>query len=221
MPLYPIFLDIKNKPCLVIGGGSVANRKTLSLLSAGAKVTVISPTLTEGLKKLKKAKKILHIPRRYAPGDLKGFFLAVSTAGSRRMNETAHRDALDLKVLLNVADNPGFGNFIVPSVVERGDIKIAISTSGKSPYFAKTFRQALEKGLPPELAKFIEILGGVRSKLLKERVKSDKKNKIYADFFNSPVLEWIREGSLVRINKFLRENLGRGYSLSRLGIKVR
>ena len=99
-------------------------------------------------------------------------------------------------------------------------MKIAVSTSGKSPYLAKTFRQLLEENLPLELAKFVEILGRLRSKLLKEGVKSDKKNKIYADFLNSPALEWIREGSDRKINRFLKELLGKGYTLSKLGIRL-
>ncbi|MBI5598421.1 MAG: bifunctional precorrin-2 dehydrogenase/sirohydrochlorin ferrochelatase [Deltaproteobacteria bacterium] len=218
---YPIFLDIKDRPCVVIGGGKVAERKALSLLSAGARVTVISPRITRGLKSLVRVKKIRYIPRGYITGDLEGQWLAISAAGSKEVNRAIRAEVRRLKILLNVADNPDLCNFIVPSLVERGSLKIAVSTSGKSPYMSKTIRQLLEKSLPEELGAFIEILGAVRNKLLKERAKNDKKLRIYACFLNSPMLLWIREGSTGKVNRFLKENLGKGYSLSNLGIKLK
>ncbi len=224
MAYYPVFLDIAGRPCLVVGGGKVAERKVRSLLSAGADVTVLSPRLTEGLKRLvskKGADRVRHIPRRYSPGDLEGYFLVISATNSKETNRQVYEDAEDFNVLLNVVDHPDACNFIVPSVVERGELKVAISTSGKSPFLAKTLRNALENALPQELVTFVEILGAVRNKLLKEGAKSDKKTRIYRTLVDSPMLEWIAGGSAARINRFLREVLGNEYTLSKLGIRLK
>ena len=224
MAYYPVFLDIAGRPCLVVGGGKVAERKVRSLLSAGADVTVLSPRLTEGLKRLvskKDVDRVRHIPRRYSPGDLEGYFLVISATNSKETNRQVYEDAEDFNVLLNVVDHPEACNFIVPSVVERGELKVAISTSGKSPFLAKTLRNALENALPQELVTFVEILGAVRNKLLKEGAKSDKKTRIYRTLVDSPMLEWIAGGSAARINRFLREILGNEYTLSKLGIRLK
>ncbi len=224
MAYYPVFLDIAGRPCLVVGGGKVAERKVRSLLSAGADVTVLSPRLTEGLKRLVSKKdedRVRHIPRRYSPGDLEGYFLVISATNSKETNRQVYEDAEDFNVLLNVVDHPEACNFIVPSVVERGELKVAISTSGKSPFLAKTLRNALENALPQELVTFVEILGAVRNKLLKEGAKSDKKTRIYRTLVDSPMLEWIAGGSAARINRFLREILGNEYTLSKLGIRLK
>jgi len=223
MPYYPVFLDIKGRLCLVIGGGNVAERKVSALIFAGAKVTVISPTLTKGLKKFvfqSKNKKIRHIPRRYIPGDIKGFFLAISATGSKKVNKMVYEDSRNLKILLNVADNPGLCDFVVPSVVKRGSLQIAISTGGKSPYLSKSFKALFEEIFPEELAVFTEILGAVRSKLLKKGAKNVKKLSIYNSFLNSSMLEWIREGSVINIDGFLKGLLGKGYTLEKLCIKL-
>jgi precorrin-2 dehydrogenase/sirohydrochlorin ferrochelatase len=221
MSFYPIFLDIKNRPCLVVGGGEVAERKVESLLKAGAKVTVISPGLTKELKTLAKAKKIRHIPKRYRPGDLTDAFLVISATDSGEINKKVHAEAEKTGKLVNVVDAPGLCNFIVPSVVERGALKIAISTSGRFPMLAKTLRGNLEWSLPEEYATFVEILGAVRDKLLKEAVRYDKMIEIYEALLSSSLLDWIREDSRYKINVLLKGLLGKNYTLSKLGVRLK
>ena len=194
MRYYPIFLDIKRKPCVVIGGGNVAERKVLSLLDAGARVLVISPELTPALKKLASKKKIGYCPKSYERGDLKGFFLAYSATNNSRVNKAVFKEAKEQAVLLNVVDVPELCNFIVPAVVDRGDLLIAISTSGKSPAMAKKIRQQLEKEFGSEYGVFLGIMGKVRDKLLTISKESDKNKKIFENIVNSPMLEWIRQG---------------------------
>jgi precorrin-2 dehydrogenase/sirohydrochlorin ferrochelatase len=225
MPFYPIFLDITNKPCLVVGGGKVAERKVLSLLKAGADVTIISPGLTTELKDLVKKKKIRHVPKRYRPGDLagyiKGAFLVISATNSEKINKKIHAEAEKTGKLVNVVDSPGLCNFIVPSVVERGNLKIAISTSGRFPMLAKTLRGNLEWSIPGEYETFVDILGAVRDKLLKEGVRYDKMIEIYQTLLSSLRLDWIKENSRHKINVLLKELLGKGYTLSKLGVKLK
>ena len=142
MEYYPIFMDIKGKPCVVIGGGRVAERKVLSLLNAGAKVCVVSPRLTDGIKKLVRERRVKVIKRAYKQGDIDSAFLAYSATDKREINREIFKEAKGKGILLNVVDVPDMCNFIVPSVVERGDLLIAISTSGKSPALAKRIRIA-------------------------------------------------------------------------------
>ncbi|MEE9614509.1 MAG: bifunctional precorrin-2 dehydrogenase/sirohydrochlorin ferrochelatase [Thermodesulfobacteriota bacterium] len=223
MPYYPIFLDIEKKTCLVVGGGAVAERKVLSLLFSGARVAVISPQLTKKLKSLVKTGKIRHTARRYCVGDIEGAFLVVSATDSEEINKAVSKEARKAGTLLNVVDRPELCNFIVPSVVERGSLLVAISTSGKSPYLAKALRKTLERSIPPEMAVFVELMGAVRRKLLKENAKNDKKDRIYEALLNSPLLEWIKKGDRAAINRFLKKTVGEegeGYTLSKLKVKL-
>ena len=220
MSLYPIFLNIEKTPCLVIGGGDVAERKVLSLIEAKAKVTVISPVITDALRKLVKTKKIRHIKRVYKEGDLKGFFLAISATSSLKVNKEVGKEAKNLDILLNVVDNPALCTFIVPSIVKRGDLRIAISTSGKSPYLAKTLRLFLDEMIPREFGVLVNIIGAARNKLLKKGSKNDNKLRIYAKFLNPVFFALLRKKDRQGIDHFLKGLLGRGYGLSSLGIKI-
>lgn len=213
MRYYPIFLDIKGKSCIVIGGGKVAKRKVLSLLDAGAKVLVISPQITPALKELVSKKKISCSPKAYASGDLKGFFLAYSATDNPEVNKKVFQEAKKEGILLNVVDVPELCNFIVPSVVERGDLLIAISTSGKSPAMAKKIRRQLEKEFGKEYAVFLDIMGKVRDKVLKRGWESDKNKRIFEKLVNSNMLEWIRHGKKKEINRFIKEALKTVYDL--------
>mgnify|MGYP001577040122 FL=1 len=213
MRYYPIFLDINDKPCIVVGGGSVAERKVSSLLNAGAKVLVISPKLTPALKRLANKKQISYCPNPYKTGDLKGFFLAYSATNDPLVNKAVFKEAKKQGILLNVVDVPELCNFIVPSVVERGDLLIAISTSGKSPAMAKKIREKLEKEFGREYAVFLDIMGKVREKVLTGSKESDKNKEMFEKLVNSPMLEWIRKGKKQEINKFLRKVLGNGFNL--------
>lgn len=221
MGYYPVFLELDKKRCLVVGGGKVAERKVASLLSEGALVTVVSPALNEGLTRLKKEKKIKHLGRRYREGDLQGFFIAVSASSSGEVNRAVSAEAEKRGVLVNIADAPGLCSFITPAVLERGALKIAVSTSGKSPFFSKKLRGDLEKTIGEEYSVFVEILGAVRNKLLKEKRKDANNKRIYAALSLSSVPEWIKLGDSARIDDFLVGLLGEGYSLSMLGVKLK
>ncbi len=161
---YPVFLALKGKDCVVIGGGRVAERKIRSLLKAGASVTVISPQITENIKRLVKKNKIKLLKRQYRKGDLKKAFLVVAATSSRELHE---KIAGEFKGLLNVVDEPELCNFIVPSVVKRGPLTIAVSTSGASPAMAKTIRKELEDLYPEELGLYLNELKRLRKKIIK------------------------------------------------------
>lgn len=221
MRYYPVFLDIQNRPCIVVGGGAVAERKALGLLSAGALVTVASPRLTKTLGELAKEGRIKHQKERFTPGMLKGFFLAFAATDSPAVNEAVWVEAESLRIPVNVVDDPAHCSFIMPSVVDRGALTVAISTSGKSPLLARRLREELEKIIGTEYETLVEILGAVRKKLLKTGLSRDKKESIIKDLVDSPLSGLIRAGNIRGINEALRERLGKGYSLSSLGIKIK
>lgn len=188
---YPAFLNLKGKRAVVIGGGKVAERKILALLRAGADVTVISPKLTKRLEKGKAEGRIRHIPREYRGGDLKGAFLVIAATPYPEINTKVVREAgvICESLLLNVVDMPSQCNFIVPSIVRRGPLTIAISTSGTSPAMAKAIRRDLKKLYGPEFANYLKLLGKIRKKVIKEI--PDKKKR--AGFFKSLASEEMME----------------------------
>lgn len=218
---YPVFLDIQNRPCLVVGGGPVAERKVSSLLSAGAAVTVISPRVTRGIGGLAKEGGIKLQKREYRPGALKGFFLVIAATDSRAVNEAVWKEAEELGVIINVVDDPAHCSFIMPSVVDRGSLLVAVSTSGMSPLLARNLREKLEGIIGTEYETLVEILGAVRKKLLKTGLSHVKKESIIKDLVASPLPGLIRAGDTRGINAVLAAVLGKGYSLSRLGIKIK
>lgn len=142
MKYYPIFLNIEGKRCVVIGGGRVAKRKIEGLLRARADVVVISPNLDEELKKM-----VLWINREYKNGDLDGAFIAIAATNNKEVNQMVYNEAEERGVLVNVVDTPNFCRFIVPSIVEKEDFTIAISSCGKNPSLSKKIRLRLEEVL--------------------------------------------------------------------------
>jgi len=221
MRYYPVLLDIEGRPCVVIGGGKVAERKAVGLIEAGALVTVISPKATRKLKDLAQKGAIEHIKRGYRKGDLSGAFLAVSAADSKAVNASACMEASRSNILLNAVDDPGNCNFIIPSSFRRGPLVIAVSTSGKSPLLARALREALEEEIGREYAVFTELLGAIRERLLKRGVENGKKERIIKALIKSPILRFIREGSLKEIDFLLSRLLGNGVTLRRLGIRTK
>ena len=142
MRYYPIHLDIRNRHCLVVGGGSVGTRKTETLLDCGAKVTVVSPRASEKLHELAQASSISLKNRSYRTTDLKGIFLVIGATDDETLNQQISHDAESRDTLCNIADRPQVCNFILPSIVHRGDLVITISTSGKSPALSKHRRRS-------------------------------------------------------------------------------
>ena len=205
----------------MVGGGTVAERKVRSLLECGGSVVVISPRLTKGLCALKERGLIEHIKRGYREGDLKGAFLVIGATNSTPLNRRVAKEAESLGVLLNVVDTPELCNFIVPSVVRRGGLTIAISTSGISPYSARWIRQKIESLLPEEFAKVLEIVGAVRKMVLKGGLNNDKRLRIFERLLDSPLTDYIRSGNRRAINALLKEVTGsKDITLSKLGIKL-
>lgn len=219
MKYYPIYLDIKGKKCIVIGGGKVAERKVFSLLNAGARITVISPDVTSKLDKMAWNGKIDLLKRPYRKGDLKEALLVYATTDDKVANTRISEEAEKKGILLNVADNPDGCDFIVPSVVERGSLSIAISTGGSSPALAKKLRLEMEERYGEEYAVFLDIMAAIRRKLLTKGTENDKNRKVFNKLASSSMPEMIGNGRWEEVDKIIVSLLGEEFSLTSLGIK--
>jgi len=178
---YPAFIDLRNKPALVIGGGSVAERKVRSLLAAGADVRVISPDITKGLAKLRDRGLLKHTRRTYRKGDLKKAFIVIAGTSSPLVNKKIADEA---ECLINVIDVPSEGNYIVPSLVRQGALSIAISTEGASPAISKAIRKEIEGLYGKEYGRYLKFVETVRQKALID-IKNSRKRKRFLNFLAS------------------------------------
>ncbi|MEC4686113.1 MAG: bifunctional precorrin-2 dehydrogenase/sirohydrochlorin ferrochelatase [Nitrospirota bacterium] len=191
MRYYPVFLNLEGKRCIVIGGGEVAERKVLTLLEAGASVTVISPELTERLAGLKRAGQIEHIQRRYQEGDLTGAFIVIAATSAMDVNRKVSGDAGNIPV--NVVDVPDLCTFIVPSVVKRGELTIAVSTSGASPALSRSIREELEDLYTKEAGDLLQHIAGIRKTLMESDIPPEKRAVILKRLGSREVLQILRE----------------------------
>lgn len=165
MRYYPVFLDIAGKPAVVIGGGNIAAQKVEGLLQAGADVTVISPKLSPELQQLVTGGLVTHVARAYEKGDLQGFALAFVATADRSVNAEVTAEAQERRVLVNAVDDPPNCDFIMPSIVRKGDIIVAISTSGGSPAMARKLREQMEEFFSEEDAELLALASEVRKEL--------------------------------------------------------
>jgi len=192
---YPAFVDIEDQPCLVVGGGGIAEEKTGALLDCGADVTVISPDATAALRDRADRGEINWIARQYEPGDVRGHRLVISATDSTVVNERVYRDAEAEGVMVNVVDVPALCRFIVPSVVRRGDLCIAISTGGKSPALAKKIRSQLEGAFGTEYAVLLDLLGQYRPRMKATHPDEiETRARLWTSLVDSDILDLIREG---------------------------
>ena len=212
MRYYPIYLDIQNRNCLVIGGGSVGTRKVKMLLRCGATVTVVSPDASEHLKILADNRKITLHQRSYRTADLAGKFLVIGATDDEHLNRQISEDANRLNLLCNIADQPQDCNFILPSIINRGDLTISVSTSGKSPALAKKLRKNLEDQFGDEYAVVLRLMGAIRKKLLNQSHEPEAHKKLFEQLLNSGLVDMIRDHKTADIEALLFRVLGEAYA---------
>lgn len=165
MRYYPVFLDIANKPVVVIGGGTVAQQKVEGLVDAGAQVTIVSPDLNPRLEELREQSAVMHIRRTYEPGDLEGYELAFVATDDRSENEKVWQEGRERHIWVNAVDDIPNCDFIMPGIVRKGELIVAISTSGTSPAMARKAREDIEGFLTDEDAAMLDLAAEVRREL--------------------------------------------------------
>jgi len=176
--LFPMFMKLEGKRCLVVGAGKVGEPKIAGLIDTGARVHVIALEANEGVHAWANAGKIKLDLRAFAAEDLEGTFLAVVATASRALNESIYREAQRRGVLCNVVDDPEYCDFYYPAVVHRGDLQIAISTNGQSPSLAQKLRQQLERQFGPGYAQWVAELGETRKLVLDSDLDPERKSDL-------------------------------------------
>jgi len=216
MKYYPANLDIRHQKCLVVGGGRVGTRKVKTLLECQAEVTVVSPMVADTLQTLADTGKIKLEKRGYQKTDLNGMFLVIGTTNDEALNRDIYTDAQKQNKLCNIADSPGSCNFILPSIVHRGDLVISISTSGASPAFAKKLRKDLEKQFGDEYSEFLQLMRAIRKKLLNEEHDPEAHKHHFEKLIDQGLLELVKHREIEKINALLSEMFGEGFLLETL-----
>jgi precorrin-2 dehydrogenase / sirohydrochlorin ferrochelatase len=217
MKYYPIFLDVNDRSCLVVGGGSVGTRKARSLVECGARVTVVALSATAELERMAGDGVIRLEKRAYLPDDMKGVFLTFGATSDMTVNNQICRDAETHNILCNIADYPAGCNFILPSVVQRGDLQIAVSTSGRSPAFARALRKELEERYGKEYDDFLRLMGLIRERLLATAHEPEAHKPLFERLVGSNLPELIRKGCREEVDRVLTDTLGPDFSSRDLG----
>ncbi len=216
MKYYPVHLDINNRKVLVVGGGSVGTRKVKTLLDCGARVTVVSPEVSRQLRELAASGDIILAERSYQSEDLTGVFVVIGATDDETLNQQISSDADRLNTLCNIADRPEVCNFILPSIVQRDDLVITISTSGQSPALAKKLRKTLENQFGEEYGTLLQLMGAIRKKLLQQAHKPEAHKPLFEQLINSDLIVMTQAGKTEEIDRLLFDILGKGYKYKEL-----
>ncbi|WP_339169476.1 NAD(P)-dependent oxidoreductase [Paenibacillus sp. FSL H7-0943] len=193
----PIMLDCEGQPCVVIGGGVVAERKVSGLLEAGAAVKVISPSLTDPLDSLAEKGLLIWMDRTYAPGDLRGAFLVYAATNDRAVNEEVARESRQLGIHVNVASHAEAGNFITPGVVRRGRLTVAVSTSGAGPLAATKIKNVLEKALDAAYEPYLDFVHAMRTRIKEKEPSAEVRGRLLRKLGALDVLNEMSMGTFI------------------------
>ena len=199
--LFPMFLKLENKRCLVVGAGKVGEPKIAGLLDTGARVSVIALEAAEAVHEWANAGKISLELRAFVPEDLDGAYVAVIATASSTLSEFIYREAQRRGVLCNAVDVPEFCDFYYPAVVRRGDLQIAISTSGQSPSLAQKLRQQLERQFGPAYAQWVAELGATRKLVLASDLDPERKRELLHSLASREALEAALAGDSAHNNR--------------------
>lgn len=208
MKYYPVFLDLKGRRCVVVGGGPVAEGKVQGLREAGARVVVISPTATDPLARWAREGEVEWLARPYRRGDLEGAFLAIAATDDPETNRAVAEEAFARGVLVNVVDTPDLCLFIAPAVVRRGPVTVAVSTGGLSPALARRIRRSMED---PDLCRCLawaglaDLVGEVRARLRGRNVQVPPER--WQEALREEVLDLARRGEVERAREVLWRTL--------------
>jgi precorrin-2 dehydrogenase len=202
---YPVYLTLKNKRVVVVGGGPVAERKVESLLETEASINVISPEVTSRLEALAKSGQIQLQRRPYAAGDCAGAALVFSATDDASVSQAVFDEATATGALINTADKPALCDFIMPAVVRRGDIAVAVSTGGTSPGLAAQLRDRIATLIGPEYAQLAELLAKVRPEIQRRISDEEQRKALHYRILNSDIIERLRLNDHEGAERRLRE----------------
>lgn len=206
MSFFPIYLEMRGRRCLVIGGGAVAERKIAHLLEAGAEVTVISPNASENVARWSKNNSIQLEARCYQNGDLDGYELAFVATDDDRVNASVYQEGKSRGVWVNAADDPAHCDFILPSVLRRGDLTVAVSSGGQSPALARTIREELEIYFSREYEQLAQLAAETRAELHRRALHVPFET--WRRALSGDVRQFLMRGEIARAKSHLLKELG-------------
>jgi precorrin-2 dehydrogenase len=186
--LFPMFLKLKGRSCLVVGAGTVAEGKISSLRLAGAEVRVVAPRANTAVQEWARTGVIRWEDREFSPADLDAAFLVIAATSSHEVNESVFREAQRRDVLCNVVDDPEHCDFYYPAVVRRGQLQIAISTAGESPALAQRLKREFEVQFSPEYEGWVEQLGKARRELFAQSIDPEARRRQLHELASKPPL---------------------------------
>jgi len=194
MKYFPVFFDINNKRCLVVGGGDVAARKVALMFRAGAQVTVVSPELCESLQNRLANKEIIHEARNFENNDLEACALIVAATDDQAVNKQVSELAHSKCIPVNVVDQPELCSFIVPSIIDRSPVQVAVSTGGASPVLARLLRARLETMIPSGYGRLASLMSEFRDKVKEKITTEGNRRRFWEDVAQGPIAEMIFSG---------------------------
>ncbi len=195
MKRLPLFLDLSDQPCLVIGGGAVAARKIQSLVDVGARVTVVAPLLGASAAELAERHGFEVALREFQETDVRGRLLVIAATGDAEVNRRAFAACRERRVLINTVDNPALCTAIFPSIVDRGPVTVAVSTGGASPTLARRIREQIETLLPAATGRLAEFLGGWRARVRAAVPDMDARRRLWENALDGNVPALIADGN--------------------------
>lgn len=213
---YPILVDLQGKKALVVGGGKVAQRKIETLLEHGASAQVVARELTAELEELRSGGRIEFLGGEFSEAFLQGAFVVFAATDDASLNRRVSQAAQQRGLLVNAVDQPADCNFIVPSVLSRGDLLIAVSTSGKSPAFARKVRVELERHFGEEYGSFLILMGNLRKEILRLGLSQEENKSAFGDLVYSDLLTAIREKNWDLASQIIEKVLGRPVSQNQI-----
>ena len=207
MAKYPIFLDLNGRRVVIIGGGSVATRKTEAILRTGARLVVVAPRLDEMLRKVCAGTKTELIESKYSKDYLAGATLVIAATNDEALNKQIYKDCQQLEILCNVVDSPKLCDFYVPAVVQRGDLQIAIGTDGKSPAYAGHLRKKLEKIFTEKHGEFLTSLEAIRGFIIENIADASQRKAILGKLTDDESFEYFLQNGPEQWRKRAEEQI--------------
>ena len=218
MSYLPLFIETTGKKCLIVGGGKVASRKLIPILKAKMKVTLISPEVIEEIElNFQKNKNLKIIKRKFEPEDIEGQFLIIAATNEKTTNQKIAKLSKDNNILVNMAEDSLSGNTLIPSVVDRDPIKIAVSSGAASPILTRLVKTKLETVIPYSFSKLADIMMEYRDVVKKSFLKISDRRKFWEVFLDGPVSEMVLSGHIDKAKKALDESLKENKFLEKTG----
>ena len=206
---YPVMLDVRGRLAIVVGGDRIAAEKAAALSASGAQVSVINPAFCDELLMQAEYKRVTLHRKAYEPGDLEGAFVVVAATNDAQLVEAIWTETQKSGQLVNIVDIPERCSFIMPSILRRGQLTIAVSTEGASPGLAKRIRQNLEEIFPLAYGPYLRLAALARTHLRKNGVSYERRDDFFSDFFTSEVLARLVEGNVAQATVITAELLQR------------